>query len=86
MVCRDGRWRLYVVVPRALTWPTHYFPGCSVVPTVQERSRALALLGYVLADGADWTWTEDSERPDDPSTPVVLIAAADARSRDGGAG
>ncbi|MGM9387267.1 DUF6303 family protein [Streptomyces antibioticus] len=33
--------------------------------------------------GAEWTWTEDSEIPDDPSSPVVLIAAIRVRSWSG---
>jgi hypothetical protein len=30
--------------------------------------------------GAEWQWTEDRQDPDDPSSPVVLIAAIRVRS------
>lgn len=74
---RGGRWRLYVVLSNMSDqWPEHRFPGGSPVPTLAERSRALNALGYALTDGTEWRWIEDSEDPDDPSTPVVLIAAA----------
>ncbi|WP_406302133.1 DUF6303 family protein [Streptomyces sp. NBC_00885] len=76
----SGRWRLYVVllgVPVS-QWPERAF-GSAVVPTVQERSRALNALGYALTDGAQWEWTEDSETPDDPSSAVLLIASVTVR-------
>ncbi|WP_030760769.1 DUF6303 family protein [Streptomyces sp. NRRL F-2664] len=76
LVHRDGRWRLFVALPGSVAhWPTHYFTG-PAVPSVQERSRALTALGFALMDGAAWSWTEDSERFDDPASPVILIALA----------
>ncbi len=48
-----------------------------------ERRAALAALGYEVAPGAVWSWTEDSRVPDDDSTPVLLIAAVTVRDRDG---
>ncbi|MET9107014.1 DUF6303 family protein [Streptomyces zhihengii] len=69
-----GRWRLYVVIFGATEWPTYDFDG-PAVPTVQERSRALAALGYVFTDGPGWDWTEDVTPDYDP----VLIAAAKVR-------
>ncbi|MFF9055370.1 DUF6303 family protein [Streptomyces erythrochromogenes] len=74
LVHRDGRWRLFVALPGRVThWRTHYFTG-PTVPSVQERSRALTALGFALTDGTAWSWTEDHERVDDPSSPVILIA------------
>ncbi|TQK52887.1 hypothetical protein FBY35_3343 [Streptomyces sp. SLBN-118] len=75
-----GRWCLYVVllgVPVS-QWPERAF-GSAVVPTVQERSRALNALGYVFTDGAEWEWFEDSATFDDPSSAVLLIASVTVR-------
>ncbi|MEV0012280.1 DUF6303 family protein [Streptomyces sp. NPDC047973] len=84
---RGGRWRLFVAllgVPVS-QWPEDgFFPG-SPVPTVAERSRLLDSLGFVFTDGAEWEWTEYSERPDDDTSPVRLLASIRVCSRDGGA-
>ncbi|WP_435601483.1 DUF6303 family protein [Streptomyces sp. C10-9-1] len=78
----EGRWRLYVVLlGSAERWPEFSFGRRRVVPSVQERSRALDRLGYVLADGARWEWSEDSEIPDDPGSPVLLIGSVRVCSR-----
>ncbi|MFE7383502.1 DUF6303 family protein [Streptomyces zhihengii] len=69
-----GRWRLYIVVFGATDWPTYTFDGPGV-PTVEQRSRALAALGYASTDGPGWDWTEDVTPVDDP----VLIAATTVR-------
>lgn len=73
---RRGRWHLYVVLPDApgFAWPDCLFAG-TAVPTLAERSEALNALGYVFTNGAEWRWVEDSETPDDPSSPVHLIAS-----------
>ncbi|MFE6835269.1 DUF6303 family protein [Streptomyces sp. NPDC057705] len=85
LVHRDGRWRLFVALSvRGADWPTHYFTG-PAVPSVVERSRVLTALGFTLADGAEWSWTEDSERFDDPASPVILIALAPVEPVVGGA-
>ncbi|MER6500204.1 DUF6303 family protein [Streptomyces sp. NPDC001455] len=84
---RGGRWRLYVVllgVPVS-QWPEHDFGPAAVVPTVAERSRVLAGLGFVFTEGAEWEWMEDNEVLDDDASPVLLLAAARVCSRDGGA-
>ncbi|MFD0224853.1 DUF6303 family protein [Streptomyces hirsutus] len=80
-----GAWRLYVVLYGEPDWPTARWEHPGPVPTVAERRRALAALGYEVAPGAVWSWTEDSRDPDDDSTPVLLIAAVTVRGRDGGA-
>lgn len=78
-------WRLYVVVYGETEWPTYRWKACGPVPTVAERREALAALGYEVAPGAVWSWTEDSRDPDDDTTAVLLIAAVDVREQEGGA-
>ncbi|MFE9602555.1 DUF6303 family protein [Streptomyces hokutonensis] len=74
MSVREGRWRLYVALLNTTEqWPEHRF-GHSV-PTFMDRTDALSVLGFAPVPGAEWEWTEDSETPDDPASPVVLIAA-----------
>ncbi|MCX5410758.1 DUF6303 family protein [Streptomyces sp. NBC_00059] len=83
---RTGSWCLYVAlmgVPVS-QWPEHDFGPGPVVPTPAERSRALDALGFVFTDGAEWEWTEYSERPDDDTSPVRLLASVQVCSRDGG--
>ncbi|MFI9218898.1 DUF6303 family protein [Streptomyces werraensis] len=78
-----GQWRLYVVLYGESEWPTVRFePG--PVPTGSDRRDALAYLGYEVAPGAEWAWIEDSQKPFDDSTPVVLIATVDVREQEGG--
>ena len=74
-------WRLYVVLYGVPDWPTFRWERTGPVPTGAERRRALAALGYEVAPGAVWSWTEDSRSLDDDNTPVVLIAAVTVRSR-----
>ncbi|CAM5289502.1 putative protein OS=Streptomyces griseomycini OX=66895 GN=FHS37_001662 PE=4 SV=1 [Streptomyces griseomycini] len=70
-------WRLYVVLYGEPDWPTRR-ERTGPVPTVAERRAALAALGYEVAPGAAWSWTEDSRDPNNDSTPVLLIAAVTA--------
>ncbi|MCX3287087.1 DUF6303 family protein [Streptomyces sp. NEAU-H22] len=84
MASDGGPWRLYVVLYGESEWPTVRFES-GPVPTGADRREALAALGYEVAPGAEWAWVEDSQEPDDDSTPVVLIAAVDVREREGGA-
>ncbi|MFF4145613.1 DUF6303 family protein [Streptomyces sp. NPDC001698] len=82
MSMRRGRWRLYVVLLNTSErWPEYGFG--SAVPTFTERAEAFSVLGFEPVPGAEWTWTEDSENPDDPASPVALIAAVRVRSRVG---
>ncbi len=82
----DGSaWRLYVVLYGETEWPTFQWERTGPVPTGAERRAALASLGYEVAPGAVWSWTEDSRDHGDDSTPVVLIAAIAVRDQDGGA-
>jgi hypothetical protein len=82
MSVRQGRWRLYVALMNTTErWPEHRF-GRSV-PTFTDRTNALSVLGFEPVPGAEWTWTEDSEIPDDPASAVVLIAAIRVRSWSG---
>jgi hypothetical protein len=78
----DGQWRLYVVLYGESEWPTIRFES-GPVPTGADRREALAYLGYEVVPGAEWTWIEDSQKPDDDSTPVILMAAVDVREQEG---
>ncbi|MGY4392128.1 DUF6303 family protein [Streptomyces sp. TE12347] len=54
-----GEWETYVVTADpADDWPTHSFGRTSPIPTLAERTVALAGLGYEAADGAAWEWME----------------------------
>ncbi|MFE9385653.1 DUF6303 family protein [Streptomyces sp. NPDC007025] len=76
----DGLWRLYVVLYNTTApWPEYRFEGAKP-PTFTERAEAFNRLGFELVPGAGWTWVEDSKDPDDPASPVVLIAATQVRS------
>ncbi|QTD99473.1 DUF6303 family protein [Streptomyces cyanogenus] len=77
-----GRWRLYVVLLNTTErWPEYGFDRALPVPTFTERTDALGVLGFEPVPGAAWQWTESSQDPDDPASPVVLIAAVRVRSR-----
>ncbi|CAL9499419.1 hypothetical protein SUDANB58_03418 [Streptomyces sp. enrichment culture] len=79
-----GRWRLYVVLLNTVErWPEYGFDRALPVPTLTERVNALSVLGFEPMPGAAWQWTEDRRDPDDPASPVVLIAAIRVRSRTG---
>ncbi|MFE9395052.1 DUF6303 family protein [Streptomyces flavidovirens] len=79
MSLRDGRWGLYVVLLNTSErWPEHRFGR--TIPTLTDRTDALSVLGFEPVPGAEWTWTEDSETPNNPASPVVLIAAIRVRS------
>ncbi len=84
MVCRSGRWRLYVVQPGWRQWPAHTFTG-TAVPTLAERSRALEALGYAFTGTPEWSWVEDAEDYGNRDSPVLLIAVAHVAPAGGGA-
>ncbi|MFF4493393.1 DUF6303 family protein [Streptomyces sp. NPDC001546] len=77
-----GEWELYIVTDTAShEWPACDFRRSQPIPTLAERTAALADLGYEAADGAMWEWMElDTGARGD----VVLIASLDVR-RIGGA-
>lgn len=80
MSMNAGRWRLYVVLLNTTDpWPEHTF-GPAPIPTFTDRTQALGGLGFEPVPGAEWIWTEYSETPDDPASPVGLIAAVRVRS------
>lgn len=84
MSTRRGRWRLYVVLMNTTArWPECTFDRGGPVPTLTDRVNALSVLGFEPVPDAEWQWTEDSETPFDPSSPVLLIAAIRVRSRAG---
>ncbi|MBW8087778.1 hypothetical protein IGW14_06885 [Streptomyces hygroscopicus subsp. hygroscopicus] len=80
----NGRsyWRIYVCLMGESHWPEHVFRGTKV-PTLAQRSAALASLGYTVAlpqgAGGFWDWSEDSADCDDPSSAVTLIASVPVR-------
>jgi hypothetical protein len=78
-----GPWRLYVVLYGESEWPDFRWEGSGPVPTVAERRAVLEVLGYEVAPGAQWSWTEDSRDLGDDSTPVLLIAAVSVRALGG---
>lgn len=82
MSTRDGGWLLYVVLDTTDPWPGVRFERCEP-PTFTERAAAFNRLGFELVQGAGWRWVEDSRDPDDPASPIVLIAATQVRSRPG---
>ncbi|MBT2895642.1 MULTISPECIES: DUF6303 family protein [unclassified Streptomyces] len=76
-----GEWELYVVTDGiSLDWPEHSFGRTEPVPTLQERADALAQLGFVLADDAEWEW---QECPTGAADRVRLLASVDAQRKDG---
>ncbi|MFJ3173055.1 DUF6303 family protein [Streptomyces roseus] len=81
---RRGRWSVFVALLGEPDWPSLSFTG-TAAPTVEERSRALTLLGYAVTDGVEWSWTEASERLDEPTSAVVLIAKMPVAPLVGGA-
>ncbi|WP_405959197.1 DUF6303 family protein [Streptomyces sp. NBC_00868] len=70
-------WQLYVAMTGLVSeWPTFTWPTSAVIPTVDQRQAALAYLGFTLAEGAEWEWTEHTG-PDYHSHPVrVLLLGA----------
>ena len=81
---RSGRWCLYVILRGSVgEWPQRLFTKDGPVPTFTQRADTLAALGFEAVPGALWEWIEDSQDPDDPASPVVLIAAVRVRSRTG---
>ncbi|GAA2764093.1 hypothetical protein GCM10010103_31340 [Streptomyces paradoxus] len=82
MASDGGPWRLYIVLYGESEWPTVRWAS-GPVPTGAQRREALASLGYEVAPRAEWSWVEDSQKRDDDSTPVVLIAAVDVREQEG---
>ncbi|MFJ1644940.1 DUF6303 family protein [Streptomyces sp. NPDC088258] len=74
-----GHWRLYVALLNASEWPERRWTPGGPVPTPTERDEALATLGYEPVPGTRWRWCEDSAIPDDPTSPVWLIASATVR-------
>ncbi|MFC9243290.1 DUF6303 family protein [Streptomyces sp. NPDC057136] len=80
-------WQMFVAMTgRVSDWPVHTWPTSTEIPSINEREAALASLGFVLVDGAEWEWTEDTGPEYHPHpVRVSLIAAAEVRPSDGGA-
>ncbi|MGP3634637.1 DUF6303 family protein [Streptomyces sp. 24-1644] len=80
-------WQLYIVITGLVSeWPVFTWPTSSRVPSREERSAALASLGFALADGAEWEWSEDTGPGYHPHpVRVALMAAAKVQPVLGGA-
>ncbi|MFB8124177.1 DUF6303 family protein [Streptomyces bacillaris] len=77
----QGEWELYVVTDGiSLEWPEQSFGRSGPVPTVQERADALAQLGFILMDGAEWKW---QELPAGVMDRVRLLASVNVRRKGG---
>ncbi|MFF0431842.1 DUF6303 family protein [Streptomyces sp. NPDC004327] len=75
-------WELYVVdgSADAKDWPAHDFARQAPIPTLAERTEALAALGYEAA-GSEWEWQELRNEPTDE---VELLASLDVLPLAGG--
>ncbi|MEV6311465.1 DUF6303 family protein [Streptomyces sp. NPDC051840] len=80
-------WQVFVAMSgRVSEWPTYTWPMSTDVPTPDQRLEALSELGFALAEGAGWEWTEDTGPEYHPHpVRVTLLAAAKVRPLDGGA-
>ncbi|MFC9245102.1 DUF6303 family protein [Streptomyces sp. NPDC057136] len=80
-------WQLYVVMTGSVRdWPVHTWSTSTEVPSIDERKAALASLGFVLVNGIEWEWTEDTGPEYHPHPArVSLSAGAEVQRLDGGA-
>ncbi|MFE2556642.1 DUF6303 family protein [Streptomyces sp. NPDC059352] len=77
-----AHWELYVVLLGSSDpWPAFQWPVSrrNVIPTLDERVRALASLGYRLAPGAQWEWQE-SETPAYHGHPSAVVMLGGTRA------
>lgn len=86
-----GTWEVYVVTDSRSPedWPGHDFGRSSPVPTLGERTAALAVLGYEVVEEAQWEWNEFAaeeaqwewyEFPTgDDTGPVYFLGSLDVR-------
>ncbi|MFB7179028.1 DUF6303 family protein [Streptomyces sp. NPDC056257] len=80
-------WQVYVTQWGLVgEWPTFTWPTSAVIPTVEQRQAALAVLGFTLVEDAEWEWTEHAG-PDYHPHPVrvLLLAGVKVRVLDEGA-
>ncbi|MFD9572905.1 DUF6303 family protein [Streptomyces sp. NPDC059982] len=80
-------WQLYVAQTGLVSeWPTFTWPTSTQIPNIMARQAALAYLGFTLAEGAEWEWTEHTG-PDYHPHPawVSLLGAVKVRPLGGGA-
>ncbi|WOT34254.1 DUF6303 family protein [Streptomyces coeruleorubidus] len=80
-------WQLFVVmIGRVDDWPVYTWPTSPQAPTVEERAAELALLGFALAEDAEWEWCESTTPEYHPHPEQVeLMAAAQIRPLNGDA-
>ncbi|WP_107428628.1 DUF6303 family protein [Streptomyces kebangsaanensis] len=81
-------WELYLVVFNSSDpWPAYTWPVSRrhQVPTVAERTEALAALGYAPAPDSEWEWQESDTPPyHGHPTAVSLIAGISIVPLEGG--
>lgn len=69
-------WQLYVAVAGPVRdWPVHTWPTSAEVPSIENRETALASLGFVLVDGTEWEWAEDTGPEYHPHPVRVSLSA-----------
>ncbi|MEU5158581.1 DUF6303 family protein [Streptomyces sp. NPDC020875] len=75
-----GAWEVYIASDSpSKDWPVHEFGR--KLPTHEERSAALAALGFAPVDGAVWEWTE---APGEDTRSIWLTGTLDVRLIGGG--
>ncbi|WP_438314529.1 DUF6303 family protein [Streptomyces sp. HUAS TT3] len=71
-------WHLFVVLMNETRWPSHDWPDGATIPTLAERARVLADLGYAVEPGTEWSWIE-GDPAEDWDAPVLLMASVSVR-------
>ncbi|MFE2476430.1 DUF6303 family protein [Streptomyces sp. NPDC059389] len=80
-------WQLYVAMTGLVSeWPTFTWPTSTAIPNLYQRQAALAYLGFVLAEDAEWEWTEHASPECHPHpVRVSLLGAVKVRPLEIGA-
>ncbi|MEV6957372.1 DUF6303 family protein [Streptomyces sp. NPDC051183] len=70
-------WQLYVAMTGLVSeWPTFTWPTSAEVPSISAREAALAYLGFLLAEDAEWEWMESTGPECHPHPVRVLLLGA----------
>ncbi|MFD0380143.1 DUF6303 family protein [Streptomyces sp. NPDC127112] len=80
-------WQVYVArTGLVCEWPAFTWPASAEIPTIAERSAALADLGFALAEDAEWEWMEITSPEYHPHpVRVLFLGSVKVRQLDGGA-
>ncbi|MFB6477556.1 DUF6303 family protein [Streptomyces virginiae] len=74
-------WQLYVAMSGLVSeWPTFTWPTGTEAPTLDQRQAALAYLGFVLDEGAEWEW-EECTGPDYHPHPTRVLLLGSVKVR-----